>query len=366
MQTPTWLFLLLLALRGAPGPVQLEVPDPAFGQRLDWAQTQLSSVLLCTSATTCDDVVINTLAMNALGRFDLARPALVRAPERTPLWVLGSYDYWIASGDDAFVREQWAFITQTLDPATARQAAHDGGVLLGAANGVIDMARTRQDSAALLSARALASDAERRAQQQPGIFGPVLRLLNDDLEEAHLDLIADSVHPRWPLATGFVALALYRYHREAAGFALLQGMAQKETSTPAMYVLPLLRGLVGWEVDAPRRAAGLEPHLPAAWNELSVQDLRVGSHLVDVEITRESGAYTIHLGKDSPSPLSLRVSPALPAGARVTSVLVNDADQPVQLETNEHDTHVVIEVSLRRAMNIEIEYELPAKRPSRP
>jgi hypothetical protein len=63
--------------------------------------------------------------------------------------------------------------------------------------------------------------------------------------------------------------------------------------------------------------------------------------------------------------LSLRVSPALPAGARVTSVLVNDADQPVQLESNEHDTHVVIEVSLRRAMNIEIEYELPAKRSSR-
>jgi hypothetical protein len=364
MQTTAWFFLLLLALRGAPEPVLLEAPDSAFAVRLEWAQAALSSELFCQSTIDCDDVVINTLALNSLGRFDLTRPALVRVPTRTPLWVLGSYDYWTASGDHAFVREQWNFITNALFATEAHRAIHDGGILLGAVNGVIDMARVRADSAALERARSMSTAAERRAQEQPGIFSPVLGLLDDDLEDAHMTLIADTVHARWPLATGLVALALYRYHREDDAFALLQNMARRKTSTPAMYVLPLLRGLLGWEVDAPRKAAAIEPHLPAAWNTLSVRSLKAGDQQVDVEIQQGRGSYSIQLAKQTVAPLSLRVSPALPRGSRITSVLVNDADQPVQVESNAHDTHVVIETTLRRATTIEIEYEVPRRRPS--
>ena len=362
MQITAWYFLLLLALHGVPEPVQLEAPDPAFVQRLDWAQSQLSQAQVCGFRADCDDVIINALALSSLGRFDLARPALVRVPAHTPLWVLGSYDYWTRSGDDAFVREQWTFIANALFADT--RGAYDGGVLLGAIAGVIDMARVRQDSAALERAAAMVSAAEQRAQQHPGLFAPVLGLLDDDLEEAHLHLLTDSIYPQWPLATGLLALALYRYHRAADAFVLMQGMARRETSTAAMFVLPLMRGLVGWDVDAPRRAVAIEPHLPESWSELRVRNLNTGRQLVHVAITHERGSYTIQLGQDGTAPLSVRVSPALPAGARITSVLVNDADQAAQIESNPHDTHVVIETTLRRATNIEIEYQLPRKRAS--
>ena len=82
MHTTAWYLLLLLALRGAPEPLQIDAPDPAFAERLAWAQSQLSAEPLCLSSTDCDDAIINTLALSSLGRFDLARPALARASRR--------------------------------------------------------------------------------------------------------------------------------------------------------------------------------------------------------------------------------------------------------------------------------------------
>lgn len=358
-------FLLLLALRSGAEPVVLEAPDPAFAARLQWAQQALETDQFCTPVSSCDDVVINALALNSLGRFDLARPALVRVQEHTPLWALADYDYWNASGDQAFIREQWFFIRDALLATDPAQRMADGGVLLAALNGLIDMAAVRGDSVTQARAQAMLPAAERAAEQRPGVFGPAFGLVNADLADAHLAFIADTVHARWPLATGLLALGFYRYHRGAEGFALLQRMAARETSSPAMFVLPLLRGLLGWEIDAPRRAIGLEPHLPAEWHTLTVQNLKAGGHTVSVAIRREDGTYSMQLQKDRTAPLSIRLSPALPRGARVTSVIVNDADMPVHLETTAYDTHVVIETTLRREATIEIEYTVPRGQPSR-
>src|SRR5215204_2443897 len=106
------LLLLLLALDSSPEPIRLTAPDSAVVERLVWAQAQLDSEQVCEPGTSCDDVAVNVLALNSLGRFDLARPSLVRATERTPVWVLASYDYWTASADQAYVREQWDFLTR--------------------------------------------------------------------------------------------------------------------------------------------------------------------------------------------------------------------------------------------------------------
>jgi hypothetical protein len=351
------LFLLLLALDSSPEPIRLAAPDSAVVERLVWAQSELDSEQVCEPGTSCDDVAINVLALNSLGRFDLARPSLVRAAERTPLWVLASYDYWTASADQAYVREQWAFLTR-------ERLTDDAGVQLATATGLAGMARWRNDTATVARANALITLAEPKAQKHPGIFAPALGLLDADSAESHLRFLADTVHARWPLATGLLALAFYEYHREAEGFALLRSMASTDGSTAAMFVLPLVRGLIGWEVDAPHRALAIEPHLPAKWNSLGVANLRVGAHDIDVTLQRDSGSYSIRLSKETSSPLSVRLSPALPRGARVTGVTVNEADAPIHVEETAYDTHVVIETSLRRELHIEIEYYLPRARRS--
>lgn len=357
-------FLLLIALGGRAEPVVLTAPDPAFAKRLEKAQAELEPELHCGPERGCSDVVINALALTSLGRFDLVRPGLVRAPERSPLWVYAGYDYWSASGDRAFVREQWSFIANALFAEQMQPTLFQGGVLLAAVNSVLAMAREMEDSAAAARAQSLLEAAERRAQERPGIVGAALGLIDADRAEQHLAFIAESVHTRWPLATGLVALAFYEYHREPAAFALLQEMATEGRSTAAMFVLPLMRGLIGWEVDAPHRAIAVEPHLPAQWNSVSVANLKAGTETVSLAIRRERGLYSIQLNKPRGGALSVRVSPALPRGARVTSVTVNETDAPIHVESNQRDTHVVIETTLRREAAIEIEYEVPRARPS--
>ncbi len=350
-------FRLLLALNAPPGPVVLEAPDSAFAERLAWAQEGLDSEQLCETETSCDDVAINVLALNSIGRFDLARPSLVRARERTPLWVVASHDYWIASGDHAYLREQWQFIAQP-------RVTNNAGVQLLAATLLAAMARARSDTASLARANAQIALAERDAQERPGVFALAFGLVDADSAQKHLSIISDSVYARWPVATGLLALAFYENHREAEAFALLRGMANRQFSSPAMFVLPLVRGLIGWEVDAPNRALALEPHLPAKWNSLRAANLRVGIHDVDVILQHDTGSYHIQLSKATNAPLSIRLSPALPRGARVSGVTVNDADAPIHVEETAHDTHVVIETALRRELQVEIEYSVPRARRS--
>lgn len=147
----------------------------------------------------------------------------------------------------------------------------------------------------------------------------------------------------WPFVTGWVALAQYRYGNPLAGYFALSAIARTtfdeargrnpevisgrvykplDTSVPqqffatSMIVTPLVRGLLGIDVDAPAGALTLAPQLPSQWERVSVRNLSVGAALVDAEITQEPGriaaAVTVHGNR----PIRVTFSPRLPLGAR--------------------------------------------------
>ena len=189
----------------------------------------------------------------------------------------------------------------------------------------------------------------------------------------------------WPFASGFAALAHYRYHRGWAGFDLVRDVARAtfdfargrtpevlsgafynvlDTAVPkqfvatSMLVSPLVTGLIGMEVDAPNRALLLEPHLPAEWNTLEVNNMHVGAHRVSMTIRRGNGKYEISLRRSGPAlPLFVRLSPALPLGTRVVRASVNDRDVTLHAEESVHDVHAMVELTLAAAAEIEIEYD---------
>jgi hypothetical protein len=161
-----------------------------------------------------------------------------------------------------------------------------------------------------------------------------------------------------------VSLGLYEQHQEAAAFRLMQRMAVQTQSTSAMYVLPLMKGLLGWEVDAPNRAIGLEPHLPDGWAGLNAIGLVAGRDTVSAFLRREAGLYTIQLRRNRAAPaLSVQLSPALARGARLRHVKVNDSDAPLQIDQTRYDTHVIVEFAMRREATVEIEYDPPRRSP---
>ncbi|MDE2796149.1 MAG: hypothetical protein OXL34_15130 [Gemmatimonadota bacterium] len=155
----------------------------------------------------------------------------------------------------------------------------------------------------------------------------------------------------WPFVTGFASWGQYRYRRPWAGFHLMDAIKQMtfdfslgrhgelfsgtfyeplDQTVPhqffatSMLVTPLLRGVFGWEPDAPNGRARLAPQLPADWPEAAVRGLRAGATTLDVEIVQEfgegGGEQRVVIRGEGP-PVEVDFVPDLPVGA--TGMRVN-------------------------------------------
>ena len=181
----------------------------------------------------------------------------------------------------------------------------------------------------------------------------------------------------WPFVTGWVALAQYRYHNAPAGkFALdaiartgfdhslgrnpevLSGRLYKplDTSVPqqffatSMVLTPLVRGLLGLEVDAPARRLTIAPHLPPDWDSVRVENVIVGGDALSLALRREAGRISARVRRTRSSglPLEIVFVPALPLGARVASGATTDVTPG--------DVHALVRGTLGDSASFEVRF----------
>jgi glycogen debranching enzyme len=182
----------------------------------------------------------------------------------------------------------------------------------------------------------------------------------------------------WPFVTGFVSLAQYRYHNAPAGFFALQAIARTgfdqslgrnpevisgrlykplDTAVPhqffatSMVLTPLLRGLLGIDVDVPRGRVTLAPHLPPGWDSVTVDNVPVGRNTVSFAIRRTAGMIRVVAHRRGPdrTPIELRFSPALPLGARPLSI-------GWTLRTTPGDVHATLDATLTDSIPLAVQY----------
>jgi glycogen debranching enzyme len=182
----------------------------------------------------------------------------------------------------------------------------------------------------------------------------------------------------WPFVTGFVSLAQYRYHNATAGYFALQAIARTgfdqslgrnpevisgrlykplDTAVPhqffatSMVLTPLLRGLLGIDVDVPSARVTLAPHLPPTWDSLRVENVPVGRGTVSFTLRRAASAMTLvarRTGADR-SPVDLVFSPALPLGARL-------GDTRVAATSTPGDLHAAVRASLTDSATLTVPF----------
>src|SRR5262249_44994859 len=183
------------------------------------------------------------------------------------------------------------------------------------------------------------------------------RLLSE--ESALYDPLSYHHGSVWPLFTGWVAMAGYRYGRPHVGYQALAANALLRSATAlgyvtellsgeflsafgrsshhqvwseAMVATPLLRGLLGIGVGDAGRSLRFAPQLPADWDRAAARNVAVGGARYDLEIVRGGGHDTITVarrpGKGGAPPLRLTVAPSYPLDARVRAVRVNGRTAP--------------------------------------
>ena len=165
----------------------------------------------------------------------------------------------------------------------------------------------------------------------------------------------------WPLFTGWVSMGAYRYGRPHVGYQALMANAlltysgalgyvtellsgdfnaafgrssHHQVWSEAMVVTPLMRGLLGIEVNDGGNALTFAPELPANWDRVSIANLRAGDRNGKLTLERMSGVQTINIHPFSApihtqyqtgavKRLRVTVAPGFPLDARIRSVTVN-------------------------------------------
>jgi glycogen debranching enzyme len=511
--------------------LRMRTPVPTLDRALEWAKVNLDQQLVCNPDLGCGlvagfgragpgnyrpgfgwffggDAAINSLAMDGLGQLALVKQGLEflakyqradgkitheisqaagRLPwftdypytffhgDTTPFFILACWEYWRASGDDAFLRALWPQLVKAFRWSASTDGDGDGlmeNPLAGAGaievgglgenlltdiylasiwtvslEGVRAMAAALRDSRVQQEASRLFERARARLEgaywlEGAGIYAFALLgggegegterereggqvRTNDALTMWPATAMAfgllDPVrsgrmlaelgssritadwgtrmlawdHPLyesqhynngtvWGFVTGFVALAHYRYHRAWAGYDLIRDVARTsfdfargrnpelmsgafykplDTAVPqqffatSMLVSPLVRGLLGWQPDAPAGKATLAPHLPAEWDAFSASNLAVGGSKLSVEVSKVPGAYRLRVRREAGTgPLALRVAPALPLGATVEAATVGGTAVPFTVETSPCDVHAVVEVVLDEEALVEVRH----------
>jgi hypothetical protein len=364
----------------------------------------------------------------------------------TALFILACHSYWAATGDDGLVRELWPGIekaTHWLEPRIGREAgifqaswsaaalevlpalARVAGNATAGTNAVRAFEKAQRaledrfwsNTLGLYASGAAPTDttlfADSTARPEPALaVWPAIALaygLLDDMRSNRMlreiastalttdwgtrvrfgyDRQYDPARPEsgavWTMATGYAALAHYRYHRAWAGFDLLHDLSRlpfdfargrmpellsgafydvlppgipQQFATANIIMLPLVSGLLGLQTDASNRAISIEPHLPADWGEVAVNTIRLGRERLRLVLRRERSHYRVVLRREGRGArLFVRLAPALPLGARVVRIRVNDADAPTQVEQTAHDVHAVAEFHLVSEAEVDIEY----------
>lgn len=112
----------------------------------------------------------------------------------------------------------------------------------------------------------------------------------------------------WTLPTGLMALAAFRQGRAELGLALSRAIAQTtrhgspgcfkelipqglcfvQLWSAALYVQAIVEGLLGLNPDASAHRLEVTPCLPAAFPEVQIRNLSIGSHRLNLTITPDS------------------------------------------------------------------------------
>ena len=182
----------------------------------------------------------------------------------------------------------------------------------------------------------------------------------------------------WPLFTGWAAVGEYRYHRALPAFSNLRANAMLaldgalghttevlsgDNYTPlaggtsdqiwsaAMVICPLLRGMMGLDVDANRNEISFSPHIPADWNAFAIRNLAVGPQSVDLAYRRTPDQIELKATLRGNNAMSLIFSPSVSLRADVLGAELNGRPLPFQAIANVEDQHVSVRLKLQPGPN---------------
>jgi glycogen debranching enzyme len=112
----------------------------------------------------------------------------------------------------------------------------------------------------------------------------------------------------------------------------------EQTWSSAGLLEAALRGLFGIEVRAAQNTLLLHPHMPAEWDEMSVENIRLPHATLALVLHHDAGSVDLEL-HNAGEPAEVEFSPEIPLGAEVTAAQCNGAKVTAGVTFRTQDTH---------------------------
>ena len=186
----------------------------------------------------------------------------------------------------------------------------------------------------------------------------------------------------WPFLSSWVASAQFKHHLSLQGFSTLmasvnhtfdnglgvitevfsgsqyiwpQEAVAHQGFSSASVVLPLVRGLLGLEADAPAARVYFSPHLPADWDKVTIGNFRSAAAVHSFEYARSRTRITLKVQSQNAVGTALIFSPAVGVGSGIGKVRIDGRETPYRLIVSSQTVQPLIEVPLSWSTVVDVE-----------
>ncbi|MFA7228948.1 MAG: hypothetical protein WC061_07930, partial [Melioribacteraceae bacterium] len=101
------------------------------------------------------------------------------------------------------------------------------------------------------------------------------------------------------------------------------GVCSHQAWSETMVLQPVIEGLLGIETDALKYSLNLSPQIPADWNTLKVERIKLGETSVNIEMNRLNGKTIFNFSTNSVKPVNVNFSPAFALNTGFGSIKIN-------------------------------------------
>jgi glycogen debranching enzyme len=145
------------------------------------------------------------------------------------------------------------------------------------------------------------------------------------------------------------ALAGDYYHEEVES-------VPEQTWSSSSFLSAAVHGLLGLKIDGTANRITFAPHLPAAWNAITLRNLRAGASEIGLTMLQSADEVTLQM-QNQGAPVAMVFDPEIPVGATLKTAQLRNEIVGAVIEENPQDTHARVEFTMPRgSTTLTIEY----------
>ena len=175
-----------------------------------------------------------------------------------------------------------------------------------------------------------------------------------------------------PVGTAGVASAFWSEHRPLTAFSIWSGLlpwgtldsmghihevlagdfyhqqtesVPEQTWSSAAFLSSAVHGLLGLEREAQANRLVFSPHLPSAWDRITVGNIQVPGGRLTMTLVRTSNGLELQID-NSGGPTELVFAPEVPLGAHLSGAELDGKHVDVQTQQNAQDEHANLQFTL--------------------